>query len=90
MLAERPHNKYVGAIFIRDDLKVENVYERVHETGTEIITIVMHGVVVHSVYNTSNDQLEHPVDMGCGCGVLGNVVGFDIGDDALQCCCYLP
>ena len=29
LVAERPHNKYGIAIFIRGDLKVENVYERV-------------------------------------------------------------
>ena len=28
LVAERPHNKYGSAILIRDDLKVDNVYER--------------------------------------------------------------
>ena len=49
LVAERPHNKYGSAILIRDDLKVDNVYERVQGT-VELITIVMSGLVVHSVY----------------------------------------
>ena len=48
LVAERPHNKYGSAILIREDLKVENVYERVQGT-VELITIVMSGVVVHYV-----------------------------------------
>ena len=48
LVAERPHNKYGSAILIRDDLKVDNVYERVQGT-VELITIVMSGVVVDSV-----------------------------------------
>ena len=59
LLAERPHNKYGGAILIREDLKVENVYERVHGT-VELITIVMSGVVVHFVYKPPNDQFALP------------------------------
>ena len=31
LMAERPHNKYGNAILIRDDLKDDNVYERVQE-----------------------------------------------------------
>ena len=54
LVAERPH-KYGSTILIRDDLKVENVYERVQGT-VEIITIVMSGVVVHSVYKLPNGQ----------------------------------
>ena len=49
LVAELPHNKYGSAILIRDDPKVHNFYERVQET-VELITIVMSGVVVHSVY----------------------------------------
>ena len=48
LVADRPHNKYGNDILIRDDLKVEYVYERVQRT-VELITIVMSGVV-HSVY----------------------------------------
>ena len=47
LVAERPHNKYGSVILIRDDLKVDNVYERVQGT-VELITVVMSGVVVHS------------------------------------------
>ena len=53
LVAERPHNKYGSAILIRDDLKVDNVYKRVQGT-VELITIVMSGVVVHSVYKPPN------------------------------------
>ena len=56
LVAERPHNNYGSAILIRDDLKVNNVYERVQGT-VELITIVMSGVVVHSVFKPPNDQL---------------------------------
>ena len=59
LVAERHHNKYGSAILIRDDLKVDNVYERVQGT-VELITIVMSGVVVHSVYNPPNDQFALP------------------------------
>ena len=59
LVAERPHNKYGSVILIRDDLKVDNVYERVQRI-VELITIVMSGVVVHSVYNPPNDQFVLP------------------------------
>ena len=49
LVVERPHNKYGSAILIREDLKVDNVYERV-QGAVELITIVMSGVVVHSVF----------------------------------------
>ena len=55
LVAEHPNNKYGSAILIRDALKVDNVYERVQGT-VELITIVMSGVNVHSVYNPPNDQ----------------------------------
>ena len=50
---------YGSAILISDDLKVVNVYERVQWT-VELITIVMSGVVVHSVYKPPNDQFALP------------------------------
>ena len=68
LVVERPHNKYGSTILIRDDLKVKNVYERVQGT-VELITIVMSGVVVHSVYKPPNDQFGLPA--------LGHIV---IGD----------
>ena len=58
LVDERPH-KYGSAILVRDNLKVDNVYERVQGT-VELITIVMSGVVVHSVYKPSNDQFALP------------------------------
>ena len=59
LVAERPHNKYGSAILTRDDLKVDNVYERVQGI-VELITSVMSGVVVHSVYKPPNDQFVLP------------------------------
>ena len=49
LVVDRPRNKYVSAILIQNDLKVK-----------EIVTIVMPGVVVHSVYKRPNDPLELP------------------------------
>ena len=46
-----------SAILIRHDLKFENVYERVQGT-VELITVVMPGVVVHSVYKSPNTSLS--------------------------------
>ena len=60
MIAERPHNKYGSAILIRVDLKIENVNERVQRI-VELITIVMPGIVVHSVYKPPNNPFELPV-----------------------------
>ena len=59
LVDERPHNKYGSAILIRDDLKVDNAYERVQGT-VELITTVMSGVVVHSLYKPPNDQFTLP------------------------------
>ena len=57
LVAEGPHHKHGSAILIRDDLKAENVYDRVQGT-VELITIVMSGVVVHSVYKPPNDRFS--------------------------------
>ena len=59
LVAARPHNKYGSAILIREDLQVENVYERVQWT-VELTTIVMSGIVVHSVYKPPNGQFVLP------------------------------
>ena len=59
LVVERPHNKYGSAILIRNDLKVKKIYERIQGI-VELITIVMLGVVVHSVYKPPNDPLELP------------------------------
>ena len=44
----------------RDSLKVDNVYEKRVQGTVELITIVMSGVVVHSVYKPPNDQFALP------------------------------
>ena len=59
LIVERPHNKYGCAILKQNDLKVKKNYERVQGT-VEIITIVMSGVEVHSVYKPPNDLFELP------------------------------
>ena len=59
LVVERPHSKYGSAILIRNDLKVKKIYERVQGI-VELITIVMRGVVVHSVYKPPNDPLGTP------------------------------
>ena len=59
LVVERPHKKYGSAILIRNDLKVKKIYERVQGI-VEIITIVMPGVVVHSVYTPPNNPFELP------------------------------
>ena len=59
LVVERPQSKYGSAILIRNDLKVKKIYERVRGT-VELITIVMPGVVVHSVYKPPNDPFELP------------------------------
>ena len=53
------HSKYGSAILVRNDLKVKKIYERVQGT-VELITIVMPGVVLHSVYKPPNDAFELP------------------------------
>ena len=59
LVDERPHNKYGSGIPIRDDLRVDAVYGRVQGT-VELITIVMSGVVVHSVFMPPNDHFAFP------------------------------
>ena len=59
LVAEHPHNRYGSAILIRNDLKIDNVYERVQGT-VELIMSVMSGVVVHYVYKPIKDQFALP------------------------------
>ena len=59
LVVERPHSKYGSAILIRNDLTVKKIYGRVQGT-VELITIVMPGVLVHSVYKPPNDPFELP------------------------------
>ena len=47
LVVERLHKKYGSAILIRNDQKVNKIYERAQGT-VEIITIVMSGVVVQA------------------------------------------
>ena len=54
LVAESPHKKYGSAILFRDDLRVEKISVRTLGT-VELLTIVMPGVVVHSVYKPPND-----------------------------------
>ena len=59
LVAESPHKKYGSAILIRDDLRVEKISVRTLGT-VELLTIVMPGVVIHSVYKPPNDQFQLP------------------------------
>ena len=59
LVFEHPHSKYDSAILIWNNLKVKKIYESVQGT-VELITIVMPGVVVHSVYKPPNDPFELP------------------------------
>ena len=59
IVAERPHDKYGSAIFIRDDLKVKSI--SVTATNhVEVITAELRDVVVHSVYKPPIQQFELP------------------------------
>ena len=53
------HNKYGIAILLRNDLKIVIIYEKGHRTA-DLIPIVMHGVVVHSVFKLPNYHFELP------------------------------
>ena len=59
LVAESPHKKYGSAILIRDDLKVKSISVSV-QGSVELITVVMPGIVIHSVYKPPNDQFELP------------------------------
>ena len=78
---ERPHIKYGSAFLIRDDLKVKNIYERVQGT-VEIITIVMPGVVAHSVYKPPINQIELPA---LGQGDLPHIILGDVNSHSISC-----
>ena len=57
LVSEHPYKKYNSAILICNDMKIENIYKRVHG-NVEIITMVMPGVVVHYVYTPPNNPLD--------------------------------
>ena len=73
LVAERPHDKYGSAIFIRDDLKVNSI-SATAVNHVDMITTELPDVVVHSVYKPHSDQFVlHPV----GHSILPQIV---IGD----------
>ena len=59
LVAERPHNKHGGALFVRDGLKVFLPVKRIM-----LITVELPGVVVHSVYKPPAEQFLLP-PLGC-------------------------
>ena len=59
LVVERPHNRYGSDILIRNNLKVKKINERVKGT-VGIITVLMPGVVVHTVYKPPIDPFELP------------------------------
>ena len=54
LVAERPHDKYESAIFIRDDLKVKSISVTA-ANHVEVITAELPDVVVHSVYKPPSE-----------------------------------
>ena len=73
LVAERPHNKYGSAVFIRNDLKVKSISVCAEE-NVEFLTIELPDVVVHSVYKPPNEKCVLPP---LGHGKLPHIV---IGD----------
>ena len=59
LVAERPHDKYGSAIFIRDDLKVKSISVTA-ANHVEVITAELPDVVVHSVYKPPSEQFVLP------------------------------
>ena len=53
LVAERPHNKYVSAVFIRDDLKIKGI-SICEEDDVELITIELCNAIIQSVYKPPN------------------------------------
>ena len=63
-VAKRPHIKYGSAILIRCDLKIKCVSVCEQDT-VELISIEIHGVVVHTVYKLPNETFVLP-EQGIG------------------------
>ena len=59
LVAERPHDKYGSAIFIRDDLKVKSISVTA-ANHAEVITAELPDVVVHSVYKPPSEPFVLP------------------------------
>ena len=55
LVAEHPHNKHGSSVFVRDGLKVNNIYV-CEEDNVEFITVELAGVVVHSMYKPPDEQ----------------------------------
>ena len=73
VIADCPHNKDGSAILIRNDLKVKNASVRA-EGNVELITVVMHGVAIRSVYKLRYENFTIPA---LGHGNMSHIV---IGD----------
>ena len=63
LVAERPHDKYGSAIFIRDDLNVKSIsVTAANHVEVIIITAELPHVVAHSVYKPHSEQFVlHPL-----------------------------
>ena len=59
LVAERPHNRHGGSVFVRDGLKVNSI-SVCEEDNFELITVELPGVVVHSVYKPPAEQFLLP------------------------------
>ena len=59
LVAERPHDKYLSAIFIRDYLKVKRI-SVIATNHVEVITADLPDVVVHSVCKPPSKQCALP------------------------------
>ena len=57
LVAERPHNKYGSAVFIRDDLKVKGI-SICEEDNVELIKIELCNAIIQSVYKPPNQPLQ--------------------------------
>ena len=57
--AERPHDKYGSAIYIRDDLKVKSISVTA-SNHVEVITAELPDVVAHYVYKPPSEQFVLP------------------------------
>ena len=59
LVAERPHNKYGSAVFIRDDPKVKGI-SICEEDDVELITIKLCSEIIQSVYKPPKKQFLLP------------------------------
>ena len=59
LVAEPPHKKHGSSVFIRDGLKVNNIYV-CEEGNVELITVELSGVIVHSMYKPPPEPFRLP------------------------------